>query len=108
MEEIVFFVGLLLGAITALSLHLADRIGIEIENTALEVINFLSVLSTFALFTWGLLNIEWQVVVLAYVILPFVTVFITTQERSLALILLIPVTGLATVTINSYLWFFSH
>ncbi|MEZ8077917.1 hypothetical protein ACED27_23175 [Vibrio sp. FF112] len=107
MELSLLSAGLFLGLLTARSGTVASRGGIEHSNPAVVIINFLAMISTFALIVWGFMNATWWMVILAFLVFSFVVGALVSRERWALFFSLIPITGSVAVVINGYLWFFN-
>ena len=104
MNYALLFLGLFFGIMTARAVTIGVRGGIEINNPAVIVIYFGSMVAIFAIIVWAFLNITWWIALMAPIAVSGFVAIIISRERWVIFYQAAPATGLITIFIAIATW----
>ena len=104
MYLILFIVGLFFGMLAARAGTVFARGGIEPTNLIVVLINFASMLSTFAIIIFGFLSLSWWIPIIGFISISLVAGVLINHSTMAFFYKAIPITGLIVIVVNAYAW----
>lgn len=104
MSLILFLSALFFGMLAARTGTVFARGGIQPTNLLVIIINFVSMISTFAIVVFGFLSLSWWIPIAGFIGISIITGILINHSTMTFFYKVLPVTGLIAIIINAYAW----
>ncbi len=106
MELALFSLAMCFGLLSARAEAIVDKSNIQATNTAIKIINFGSMVSTFSMIAWGFINLDWWVPIYTFILFYLAASLLINRNMLKLFIYVLPVIGIVTISVSAYLWLF--
>ena len=96
--------GIFFGVLTARAGTIADRGGIQQTNTAIILIGFGAMVSTFAIMIWGFISFSWWIPLIAFIPISLLVGLLVGPANWVIFYRATPVTGLIAIGVTTIAW----
>ncbi|QOY53722.1 hypothetical protein HUE87_07360 [Candidatus Sulfurimonas marisnigri] len=104
MSLVLFLSALFFGMLAARAGTVFARSGIQPTNPFVVIINFGSMISTFAIVVFGFLNLSWWIPIVGFIGISLIAGILINHSTMTFFYKALPVTGLIAIVINTYAW----